>query len=254
MSGTFRSHPEELRPFDWAKKNLAIASSGFKSLQEGQKVTFDVIDGPKGKQASNIITTTNVVSSAVPQHLQETMERLPVHLDQYHKKNLDHVHHWAFVPYGVPSETAAVVKALSSCIVDAPELRTKLVAIANTQANTQGQQRRLEASDTTEAVVVKATLALSRDGREHAYVREIAAEVNRRLEARGETAKLSPEKVGHRLKNLGLRTRPLSQSGNGVMFDKVTVALIQQLAAVYVVEDMLEGADNLHDPQTTEIK
>ena len=32
----------------------AIASSGFKSLQEGQKVTFDVIDGPKGKQASNI--------------------------------------------------------------------------------------------------------------------------------------------------------------------------------------------------------
>ena len=25
--------------------------------------------------------------SAAPQHLQETMERLPVHLDQYHKKN-----------------------------------------------------------------------------------------------------------------------------------------------------------------------
>jgi CspA family cold shock protein len=32
----------------------AIASSGFKSLQEGQKITFDVIDEPKGKQASNI--------------------------------------------------------------------------------------------------------------------------------------------------------------------------------------------------------
>ena len=32
----------------------AIASSGFKSLKEGQKVTFDVIDGPKCKQASNI--------------------------------------------------------------------------------------------------------------------------------------------------------------------------------------------------------
>jgi len=196
------------------------------------------------------ITTTNGVSSAAPQHLRETMERLPVHLDQYHKKNLDHVHHWAFAPYGVPSETAAVANALSSCIVDAPQLRMKLVAIANTQA----QQRRLETSDTTEAVVVKATLALSRDGREHAYVREIAAEVNRRQEARGETAKLSPEKVGHRLKNLGLRTRPLSQSGNGLMFDKVTVALIQQLAAVYVVEDVLEGANNLHIPQTTEKK
>jgi CspA family cold shock protein len=32
----------------------AIASSGFKSLQEGQKVSFEVTTGPKGKQASNI--------------------------------------------------------------------------------------------------------------------------------------------------------------------------------------------------------
>jgi CspA family cold shock protein len=32
----------------------AIASSGFKSLQEGRKVTFDVTKGPKGMQASNI--------------------------------------------------------------------------------------------------------------------------------------------------------------------------------------------------------
>jgi CspA family cold shock protein len=32
----------------------AIASSGFKSLQEGQKVTFEVTKGPKGKQASNV--------------------------------------------------------------------------------------------------------------------------------------------------------------------------------------------------------
>ena len=32
----------------------AINMSGFKSLKEGQKVTFDVVQGPKGKQASNI--------------------------------------------------------------------------------------------------------------------------------------------------------------------------------------------------------
>ena len=32
----------------------AIQSSGFKSLQENQRVQFDVITGPKGKQASNI--------------------------------------------------------------------------------------------------------------------------------------------------------------------------------------------------------
>ena len=32
----------------------AIQSTGFRSLKEGMKVTFDVVDGPKGKQAQNI--------------------------------------------------------------------------------------------------------------------------------------------------------------------------------------------------------
>ena len=33
----------------------AINSSGFKTLKENQAVAFDVVQGPKGKQASNII-------------------------------------------------------------------------------------------------------------------------------------------------------------------------------------------------------
>jgi len=32
----------------------AIASEGFRTLAEGQAVTFDVEDGPKGPQATNI--------------------------------------------------------------------------------------------------------------------------------------------------------------------------------------------------------
>ena len=32
----------------------AIQGSGFKTLAEGQRVTFDVVNGPKGLQASNI--------------------------------------------------------------------------------------------------------------------------------------------------------------------------------------------------------
>lgn len=32
----------------------AISMEGFKTLREGQKVVFDVVQGPKGKQAANI--------------------------------------------------------------------------------------------------------------------------------------------------------------------------------------------------------
>jgi CspA family cold shock protein len=34
----------------------AIQGSGFKTLAEGQAVTFDVEDGPKGPQATNVTT------------------------------------------------------------------------------------------------------------------------------------------------------------------------------------------------------
>ncbi|KPK48526.1 MAG: cold-shock protein [Thiotrichales bacterium SG8_50] len=33
----------------------AITGDGFKTLAEGQKVSFDVQDGPKGPQAANVV-------------------------------------------------------------------------------------------------------------------------------------------------------------------------------------------------------
>lgn len=134
--------------------------------------------------------------------------------------------------------------------MDAPELRQRLVALLKSQ----DQQSLSEMSGTSEAIVVEATQALSRDGREQAYAREIADAANRLLEARGETVRLSPEKVGHRLRSLGLRTRRLSQTGNGLTFDKATIARIQQLAAAYLMDDTPPESESLHSSQVTEIK
>ena len=33
----------------------AIKSDGFKTLNEGEVVQYDVVDGPKGKQATNVM-------------------------------------------------------------------------------------------------------------------------------------------------------------------------------------------------------
>lgn len=33
----------------------AIQDEGFKSLKEGQEVSFEIVDGPKGPQATNVV-------------------------------------------------------------------------------------------------------------------------------------------------------------------------------------------------------
>jgi hypothetical protein len=134
--------------------------------------------------------------------------------------------------------------------VDGPALQQKLVALLKAQDREQLSQR----SGATEAVVVEAVLLLSRQDRGHAFASEIGDEVNRLRELRGERQKLSPETVGRRLSKLGLRTHRLASGGNGLTFDKATIALIQQLAAVYVEDDLLAETENLHGSQTAENK
>ena len=57
---------------------------------------------------------------------------------------------------------------------------------------------------------------------------------------------MTPEKVGHKLKSIGLFTRTLSQVGRGLLMDASTVARIHQIAKAYDMEDASIGPENLN--------
>jgi hypothetical protein len=182
-----------------------------------------------------------------PKWVQRNIECLPSHLAKYRESNLAQVRCLEFNPTVSP-ETGSVANALGSCIVGSPGLRAALVSILAPR----DRQQIYERLDTAEALVVEAVLVLSRGGAEQLYAREIAVEVNRLAEARGERSKFSPEKVGHRLKTLGLPTRRLSQAGNGLVMDKETVTRLQTLSTMYAGEDCIVDTENLHRSQSTE--
>jgi hypothetical protein len=60
--------------------------------------------------------------------------------------------------------------------------------------------------------------------------------------------RLSPGKVGHKLRKVGLLTRRLSQAGNGLTLDQATRIRIHGVAKAYRREDSTLDTENLHCP------
>jgi hypothetical protein len=190
----------------------------------------------------NVAAPPNALPLIRPQGLQPTTDNLRSHLIQYRERNLEQVRRLEFNPRGLSLETHAIANALGSCIVDEPELHAELVALLTPH----DQQQIADRADSLEALVAGAALTLCHQGKDQVYVKEIADEVNRFLKARCETMQLSPEKVGHKLRKVGLRTRRLGQAGNGLTLDQVTTVRLHEVAAAYRMEDSIEEEGNLH--------
>lgn len=177
--------------------------------------------------------------TAPPRRMRARTQILLNEIQQYRTDHLSRVERRTFNPVGLSPEMTEVARSLGSCIVDDPVLQSKLIALLRLD-----DQRRLSnRSDTTEGIVVEAARSLSRKQPQHMFVHEIAVEANRLLELRGETIRLTPEKVGHRLRRVGLSTRRLNQSGNGLVLDRATIDLIDQLAGMYVEEDCVRAVE-----------
>jgi hypothetical protein len=193
----------------------------------------------------HIRATPALVQNAVAHRsLPAEMDGLRKRILAYQTKHLGKVRSLEFNARGLSPELTVIANALGSCIVGSPQLQTQLVALLRPQV----QQQIADRSDSDEALVVRATLALCHQDKGEVFVKEIAVEVNRLLEARGETRQLTPEKVGHTLKKVGMFTRRLSQAGNGLRMDQATRTRLHEVAAAYWGEDSLQGDENLHCP------
>ncbi|WP_109487988.1 hypothetical protein [Occallatibacter savannae] len=180
--------------------------------------------------------------------VQAIMERLPGHLNEYRERNLEVVKNSAWRPSGLRAEIEAVATELGRCIVDAPELREKLVTLLKAH----DEQRLSDLSSSTDAVLLEAVLALIHKGKSQSFAREIAEEFNRMQKTYGERLSYTPEKVGHTLKKLGLFTRRLGREGRGLVMDLATIKRVHELARMHggASLDLSEGS--LHCPQCNE--
>jgi hypothetical protein len=188
-------------------------------------------------------TTPPHADPPIPSRSQpETIDSLRNRLLEYRNRNLGKVRSLEFNPRGLSLEAHAMANALGSCIVESPQLQEQLVALLRPQA----QQQIADRSNGDEALVVGAALALCHQDKGEVFVKEIAVEVNRVLVARGETRKLSPEKVGHKLRKVGMFTRRLNHAGNGLTLDQTTRIRLHEVAAAFREEDSMQGTENLH--------
>jgi hypothetical protein len=223
-------------------RDFMIVEQGHYHYSAGSRAVY-VGEDPAIKRIQHALYINVAASSSVvPPTRPDWVKYLPCHLRNYRDKHLDQVRRLEFSPSGLSLEAHAIANALGSCIVDAPELQSELVALLRPHDRQQAADR----SDSLEALVAGAALTLCHKEKDQIFVKEIAAEVNRVLEDRGETLRLSPEKVGHKLKQIGLLTRRLSQAGNGLLLDGATKARVHEVAAAFRMEDPMADSANLH--------
>jgi hypothetical protein len=220
-------------------RGFALVDQGYYLYCANSKAVY-IGDDPAIKPVQHSIyidaTVPARTDGRVPgQPTPETIDAIRNRILEYRSRNLEKVRLLEFNPAGLSLEATAIANALGSCIVESPQLQMELVALLRPQA----QQQIADRSDGDEALIVGAALALSHQDKDEVFVKEISIEVNRLLVARGETRQLSPEKVGHKLKRMGMFTRRLSHAGNGMTLDQATRVRLHEVAAAYRGEDSL---------------
>jgi len=197
------------------------------------------------------LNLANAAESQIASRLDESIvQDLQNQLQMYRQKNLVRAFNSKFDAVGLTSENRMIANALGACIVDSPELQSELVSLLMPVE----QQRQADRSMSPEGVTVEAILNLAHAGMAQILVGEVAAEVNRISEVRGERLRYNAERIGHIIKKLGLVTRRLGKAGRGLVLDVATTAQVHKLAAAYCGVGLDQDEKNLHCPLCAKYK
>lgn len=214
---------------------------GFKAIYLGEDLPTKPLTHSVHVNASD----TQMSESHRTRSLSEkTVESFQNQLHNYRVTNLQRVFRSDFNASGLSPESNAIANALGSCIVDAPNLQAELVSLLMPQA----RQQMAERFDDLGSVAVGAALSLCHEDKDKILVGEIAAEVNRILRKRGERVQFSAEKVGHKLKRIGLLSRRLGSAGNGFLLDRATQVRLHEVGVAYGCGGFVEAEKSLHCP------
>ena len=142
--------------------------------------------------------------------LRAEFEGLRKRILAYQTKHLGKVRSPEFNPRGLSPEVTVIANALGSCIVGGTaNSRGSLLRCLDRGLGS----RSPTALTVTKRLVVGAALALPATKiRARSWPRKLPLRSMACSMARGETRRVSPEKVGHKLKKVGVFTRRLSQS------------------------------------------
>ncbi len=192
----------------------------------------------------NTSTVPRVESQRAAPLSEELKQTLQNQLLAYRLRSIPAVIASEFNVVGLSPEANAIATALGRCIVGAPQLQAEIVSLLTPFSDHQLSER----YDDLGMLVIGAALTLCHQGQNQVLVGEIAAEVNRIQKERGERLVCSPEKVGHKLRKVGLITRRLGAAGNGLLLDLTTRTLLHDVARPYGCAGSTDDNENLHCP------
>ncbi|MFZ0637560.1 MAG: hypothetical protein WA755_14565 [Candidatus Acidiferrales bacterium] len=134
-----------------------------------------------------------------------------------------------------------IAHTLAACIVGDEDLQAQIVPLLRPR----DREIEVDRAAMLEAIVLEALLAACHEKLPGALpIVGLTQRVNTILAGRGETSEVSPEKVGWKLRALGLHTESVTGGRKGIALHSETRAMIHRLAAAYGVRTLREHPVN----------